>query len=358
MSKRSGPASQAKRATGPVLARVMAFCPQAFVALDAAGIVIEWNPQAEALFGWRRDEVVGQRAEETVFPGGLGGPMGTFAAEAPDQAPITPSCTFELLSGSGKTMVADATIFRLGSGKEGRGGGIGAFLGQPAEALTRLPASLPPSQSSSEPWPATAAPPEPPPGDALTGLATREQFEDHLARAIAHQASAGTVAVVLLDLDRFKAINNAWGHATGDAALILVAARLRRISGDAELLGRLSGDGILALFVDPAGEAHRLALAFGERARGALAEPLDLGGTEVFVEATVGVALNTFGAGDAPTLLANAEAAMYEAKAKGGSGVELFGEGIRLRAVDRMRTENAPHRALDRAGLGWQYKPV
>ncbi len=87
----------------------------------------------------------------------------------------------------------------------------------------------------------------------MTGLPTREQFEDHLARAIAHQAAAGTVAVVLLDLDRFKAINNAWGHATGDAVLVLVAARLRRISGDAELLGRLAGDGFLALFVDPAG---------------------------------------------------------------------------------------------------------
>jgi diguanylate cyclase (GGDEF)-like protein len=323
----------------------VSFCPEAFIEVDASGIVTEWNPQAETLLGWRRDEVVGQRADETVLGGGLGGGvhmLATVSAGSTGGAGEARSCMFEMLSGTGRRMGVEARVFTIGSGKSGSEIRTAAFL-----------RALPPVETSADP-----TVPAGPVGDPLTGLATRDQFEDHLARVVDHGAASGSVGVVLLDLDRFKAINNAWGRTAGDAVLAMVATRLRRIADGAELIGRLGGNGFLALFVDPTGHAQDAAAAFIERARGALAEPLDLDGAEVFVEATMGVALNTFGVADAAILLANAEAAMYEAKERGGSGVELFAEGIRLRAVDRMATEHALHGALERNELVLHFQPV
>ncbi|MGB7052807.1 MAG: EAL domain-containing protein [Acidimicrobiales bacterium] len=346
MSKRSGPAPQRTRVPGrEQMARVVSFCPEAFIEVDATGIVTEWNPQAEALFGWRRDEVVGQRVDETVLSGGLAGYGGTAHVFSDvggtGGAREARSRIFELLSGNGQRVAVEARVFALGSARSQVDERVAAFL-------RRLePAEMAPPVTSVGPI-----------GDPLTGLPTREQFEEHLTRVIERESNSGSVAVVLLDLDRFKAINHAWGRDAGDAVLAMVAGRLRRIIEGGELIARYGGDAFLALFVGPAGEAQRKAAAFIERARGALAEPLAVDDTEVFVEVTVGVALNTFGVTAAANLLANAEAAMHEAKERGGAGMELFGEGIRLRAVDRMATEHALHRALERDELVLHYQPV
>jgi diguanylate cyclase (GGDEF)-like protein/PAS domain S-box-containing protein len=325
------------------VARVVEFCPEAFIEVDAAGIVTEWNPQAEALLGWRRDEVVGQRVDETVLSGGLVGFDGTvqvFSAAAVGSSREARPRVVEVLSGTGQRTAVEARVFTLGSGKSGSEERVAAFL-------RRLePAAWADPVISLE----TVA-------DPLTGLPTREQYEEHLTRVLS-DAEQGSVAVVLLDLDRFKAINHAWGNSAGDLVLSMVAGRLRRISEGSEIVARLEGDAFLALFVAPCGEAQRKAIVFIERVRGALAEPFVVDGSEVFVEATVGVALNTFGVVDAGTLLANAEVAMYEAKGRGGAGVELFAEGIRLRAADRMATEHALHRALERDELVLHYQPV
>ena len=99
-------------------------------------------------------------------------------------------------------------------------------------------------------------------------------------------------------------------------------------------------------------------MAFIERAQEALSEPFDGRGREVFLDASVGVALNTFGVDDGGTLLANAEAAMYRAKRRGGSSVEVFGESMRIEMLDRMTTEHSLHRALERRELMLHYQPV
>lgn len=290
MSKRSGPAPQRARLAGrDVLTRVVGVCPEAFLEFDANGLVTEWNPHAEELFGWRRDEVVGQRLDETI----LSGDRGTIATahlasgSANGNGSTARPRILEFLAGNGQTVLVEALVFALTPTKERNGDRrTGAFLRRiemrPTEPVTvGGRAEAPPT------------------------LPSREEFEGDVERALATDARPGAVAVVLLDLDRFRSVNQAWGRDAGDTVLDMVGGRLRRIS-NSDPIARIGGDGFLALFVDPSGHAVRAATAFVERARGALAEPFPVGASEVFVDVTAGIALNTFGVGDAATLVANA----------------------------------------------------
>ncbi len=174
----------------------------------------------------------------------------------------------------------------------------------------------------------------------------------------AHAGIPGSVAVVLLDLDRFKAINNSMGHALGDGVLVAVARRLEQVAGDVDLVARFGGDEFLALVTDEDGGAEEKAAAFVDRVQEALSAPIPVDDAEVFLDASVGVSLNTFGADDPDDLLAYAEAAMYQAKRRGGFGVETFGESLRIEVLDRMSTEHSLHRALERSELMLHYQPV
>ena len=225
---------------------------------------------------------------------------------------------------------------------QGRDRSVAAFLRPPTEQAPLL-----------------AGAPGRPSRDGLTGL----RRPGHLSgasgrRAAAHAGTPGSVAVVLLDLDRFKAINNSMGHALGDGVLASVARRLERVAGDVDLLARFGGDEFLALVTDDAGGAEQKAAAFVARVQEALATPFPVEGAEVFLDASVGVSLNTFGADDPADLLAHAEAAMYQAKRRGGFGVETFGESLRIEVLDRMATEHSLHRALERSELMLHYQPV
>jgi diguanylate cyclase (GGDEF)-like protein/PAS domain S-box-containing protein len=333
------------------LGRVIAFCPDAYVEVDAAGVVTEWNPQAERVFGWRRAEVVGRGVHETVVPaelgvspfadighGGIGGEGGKWRE-------------FELVHKAGHRIVAEARLFATGSGPDWTVGGFlidrGSAEGRGFGDLDGSPAATAGRSGHTE-W-----------HDPLTGLPNRARFATRLAGAIAAgPATPGAIAVVLLDIDRFKAINDTMGHETGDLLLALVAQRLVRVAGEAELIARFGGDEFLALFVGHGGTAAMRASSFIERARRSLAGSFVVNGTEIFLGASVGVALNTFGVDDGPTLLSNAEAAMYRAKQGGRSSVVTFGESMRFEVLDRMTTEHALHRAIERQELTLHYQPV
>jgi diguanylate cyclase (GGDEF)-like protein len=210
-----------------------------------------------------------------------------------------------------------------------------------------------------EPPPSVADAHGQPGWDRLTGLADRVTYQVRLAGAAAALAGTpGSVAVVLLDLDRFKAVNNSMGHAQGDGVLVAVARRLEMVATDVDLLARFGGDEFLALVTDGNGGAEQKAAAFVARVQEALATPFPVDEAEVFLDASVGVALNTFGADDPDDLLAHAEAAMYQAKRRGGFGVETFGESLRIEVLDRMATEHSLHRALERSELLLHYQPV
>jgi diguanylate cyclase (GGDEF)-like protein len=324
-------------------ARLVSVLPDPFVEIDAVGVVTEWNPRAEEVFGWRREEVVGRSISDTVLPRGVDGSL--FGGSIPDEDAATVGGTalpaerrpVELMHRAGHRIVSDGLVFDSGAGHDGP---VRGFI------LVPVGQSTPGAMTNRG-------------RDPLTGLPDRAHFDRRLAEAAARgRATPGSVAILLLDLDRFKAINNSMGHDSGDRLLTSVARRLAQAVDVGETIARFGGDEFLALFENPAGRAHADALAFIERARAALVQPFVLDGVEVFVDASVGVAVNAFGTDDPATLLSNAEAAMYQAKRRGGSSVETFGESMRIELLDRMSTEHSLHRALERHELMLHYQPV
>ena len=325
--------------------RLVSLSPEAFLEVDSSGAIAEWNPRAEELFGWGRDELVGRPLTETLMPSGLG--LSPFSPapvpdalvpvgrESPGEGGRRP---IELVHRQGHTISAEALLFATGFGA---GRCIGGFIYD---------------RNAGD---GTGGVPDRADHDPLTGLASRSQFGCQLADALSTTGGApGSVAVVLLDLDRFKAINNTMGHDAGDMVLAAVAERLMLVAGSAVVIARFGGDEFLALFRGADGDAEAEASAFIERVRGSLAEPIEVAGAAVYLDESFGIALNTFGVADAAELLSNAEAAMYRVKYRGGSGVETFGESMRLEVLDRMATEQSLHRALDRSELMLHYQPV
>jgi diguanylate cyclase (GGDEF)-like protein len=189
--------------------------------------------------------------------------------------------------------------------------------------------------------------------DSLTGLANRAAMDAALAEAVAEARLAGTtVALAYVDLNDFKRVNDSLGHDTGDALLREVATRLRRAVRSCDLLARRGGDEFLVLVRGCAVEAE----AIGQRLIDALAAPVELGAAELLVEASVGVSVFPGDADCAPTLLAHADAAMYEAKSEGG-GVTVYGAET-ADPLERLALAARLRRAIERGELELHYQPV
>ena len=154
--------------------------------------------------------------------------------------------------------------------------------------------------------------------DPLTGLANRALLEERLRAVLARDARTGqATAVLFLDLDGFKAVNDVHGHSVGDAVLRVVSDRLRAGVRPSDTVERLGGDEFVVL-VEAAGEHGLPALI--DRLREALAQPIPLGGLTVNVGVSVGMAVAEGGSADAGTLLARADKGMYEEKRAGRRG--------------------------------------
>jgi diguanylate cyclase (GGDEF)-like protein len=190
--------------------------------------------------------------------------------------------------------------------------------------------------------------------DALTGLANRALFLDRLRSVTA----AGTpVAVLFLDLDAFKLINDGWGHDTGDHLLCEVADRLRAAVRPGDLVARLGGDEFTVLCEGVTGE--REALAVARRLHEAFEAPFDIAGQLRHVRASIGcrVAAGSAGRHTAEALLRDADVAMYQAKDKGRNRVELYSEETRRRIVRRLEVEQELRAAVEAGTLAVHYQP-
>jgi diguanylate cyclase (GGDEF)-like protein/PAS domain S-box-containing protein len=193
--------------------------------------------------------------------------------------------------------------------------------------------------------------------DPLTSLPNRELFMDRLEASLRLAAREGTrVAVMFLDLDRFKLINDSLGHHVGDQTLCAVADRLRSVMRESDTLARFGGDEFTILCPDDHDE-HR-ALQVAERLVNAMAEPIVLQSGEIFVSFSVGIALSSGDTVSGATLLRNADVAMYQAKDRGPSHVELYREERESQVITRLRTANELHRALEREELELHYQPI
>jgi diguanylate cyclase (GGDEF)-like protein len=191
--------------------------------------------------------------------------------------------------------------------------------------------------------------------DALTGLANRTLLADRFTRALHADARAGLhTGLLLIDLDRFKEINDTFGHHHGDELLTLVGARLAALVGDAGLVARLGGDEFAILL--PGVAAVTDATATAATLRTALEQPFHVDGVDLDVEASVGVVLSGEHGHDAATLFQRADVAMYVAKAQ-NLGVFAYDPGVDLNCPTKVALLGDLRRALDRGELVLHYQP-
>jgi diguanylate cyclase (GGDEF)-like protein/PAS domain S-box-containing protein len=192
--------------------------------------------------------------------------------------------------------------------------------------------------------------------DPLTGLPNRLLFVERLRHALAQHQGRDGVAVLFIGLDHFKVVNDSLGHPAGDRLLVTIADRLRAATRPTDIVARFEGDEFTVLCTGVADEQS--ARAVTDRLVEAIAKAVVLAQGEVFVTASVGIAIAE-GEMDTPeTLLRNADAAMHNAKDRGRSRTELYASGAHDRAVQHLRTGNELHRALERDELRLHYQPV
>ena len=195
--------------------------------------------------------------------------------------------------------------------------------------------------------------------DALTDLPNRVLLHEHLARAAERGAGAVPLpfAVLFLDLDRFKVVNDSLGHLAGDELLRAVADRLRACARPSDTVARFGGDEFVLLLDGVAGpdEAARRA----EEIQAVLAAPVDLGGYEVFTSASIGIALSDGGGARRPEhLLREADAAMYRARALGSERHAVFDRSMHNEALRRLQLETDLRRAVQRGEFRVFYQPI
>ena len=192
--------------------------------------------------------------------------------------------------------------------------------------------------------------------DPLTGLPNRVLFVDRLEHALARLGRQRSLcAILFLDLDHFKLVNDSLGHHVGDELLAAAAPRLKQALRSSDTVARFGGDEFGILLEDIASE--RDAIESAERIAAIFARPFVLSGSEHFVTTSIGIALAR-GGELADELIRDADAAMYRAKERGRARYEVFDEAMRGRAIARLRMENDLRRALERDELRLEYQPV
>ena len=192
--------------------------------------------------------------------------------------------------------------------------------------------------------------------DPLTDIPNRALFEDRARHAL--DRSAGTterVAVLMIDLDDFKLVNDGLGHSCGDELIALAAGRLEGAARPSDTVARLGGDEFAVLLECVRGLDDAVSAA--ERFRHLFDAAFTINGSEVVVSASIGVALSA-GSLDSHELLRRADLAMYRVKGRGGNGTAFFDPAMEQRAVERLDTLNALRKAVDAGELVAHYQPI
>jgi|GEM_PF-2614503 len=190
--------------------------------------------------------------------------------------------------------------------------------------------------------------------DSLTELPNRDSLHVWIAERLQLKASTGTLGVCYLDLDRFKRVNDSWGHSEGDRLLVQVAERLRRTLRPHDLLARLGGDEFVVVLE---GSSESDVLPVADRLCAALRSPFDLGGRQIVMTASIGLVFADAHE-DAESLIRDADAALFRAKDTGRDRIVVFDDQIRAAALARIEIEADLRDALGRGELVTHYQPT
>jgi diguanylate cyclase (GGDEF)-like protein/PAS domain S-box-containing protein len=196
--------------------------------------------------------------------------------------------------------------------------------------------------------------------DSLTKVANRMQFQHLMQQAIARAKRRGQyLGLLYLDVDRFKDINDTFGHAAGDTSLAVFARRIVDVLPEASITGRLAGDEF-AILLGPSDNIDRLndqVTNIGSRALRAVGRPFEVQGEEIFMTTSIGVALYPRDGDNVVDLLRRADAALYQAKKAGGNCVEFYAQHMDSSAEERLMLKNKLRRAFERDELLLHYQP-
>jgi diguanylate cyclase (GGDEF)-like protein/PAS domain S-box-containing protein len=192
--------------------------------------------------------------------------------------------------------------------------------------------------------------------DALTGLPNRELYNDRLVQAMSHAARQEHIlALLFLDLDRFKYINDTLGHAVGDELLKAVAERIKSSLRQEDTLARIGGDEFTLILPT----LHHVdgAVMVAQNILDLLDRPFSIAEQELYVSGSIGITFYPFDANDASTLVKNADTAMYAAKSLGGNNYQFYSEEMNVKASGRLEMERQLRHALERGELLLHYQP-
>ena len=331
-------AEQALRRNEEQTRRIIETASYAYIGMDAAGLVIEWNQAAEQTFGWTREEVIGQPLAERIIPPGQRDTHhhGLRRFVETGEGPVIGS-RFEVsaVHRDGREFPVELTIWAVGAGVHATFSALVHDITLRKELERQLQ-----HQAFH---------------DSLTGLANRALFTDRLTHAMARQERAKrSLAVVFLDLDDFKTVNDSLGHVAGDQLLTAVAERLRGVMRPEDTVARFGGDEFAILVEDTSREAAR---RVAERVLAALRSPFELQGKQVYVRGSAGVAVTLPGATPAEDLLRHADLAMYTAKSRGKGRIEFFEPRMHLAVIRRQELRTELQEAIGRGDFVLHYQP-
>nr|WP_314630858.1 EAL domain-containing protein [uncultured Noviherbaspirillum sp.] len=324
-------AERAIRQSEQRLREVIAMTPSGYLLADCGGRLLDVNSAFCAMSGYRREELLGRRLG-TLLPDCASDPALDIAGRP--GAIHARESTLRHKDGHGLTVLLNANV---SIDADGGPATMTAFLTditgrkQDEARMQRLATH-----------------------DTLTGLPNRTLLNERLQQMLA-DAGGSALAVMFIDLDQFKKINDSMGHEPGDKLLCQVALRLRAMLQADGIVARLGGDEFVAVAPCPAGKSSAATTA--ERLLAALAAPFDLGAQEVFVSASIGVAMYPAHAATREGLFQNADAAMYRAKASGRNAWCFFEAEMSVETRRRMQIEQALHRALERGEFELHYQP-
>lgn len=319
---------------------ILSVVDMAVLATDAQGIITEANPSAGLMFGYLGDELLGMSVHQLLPP--------HFRPRHAEllQRFVDGDETERRMSKRGEISGyrKDGSFFPLGAS-------IAKFNTANGWQLVVSMQDITDRKKAEDELTRRAT------HDALTGLPNRALIRERLGGALLRSRRNGSnVALLFVDLDGFKLINDTHGHQTGDLLLITVAARLIEQVRPGDTVARLSGDEFVVLCEQV--EQPTTISALAERMNEALRQPIALSGVTLFVTASIGVAISNGDSHGADDMLRFADTAMYVAKERGRDGWQFFSEGLQEQARQRLVIANGLRTAIERDEFSPHFQPI
>ena len=332
--------------------RVLIHCaPYAIFLLNPHGVVQTVNPAGERLLGYNAKELVGRfsvaeffdqeqvRERARLLSMRLGQSVQTLDVLA-HVAQSSPGVAAEwhLVRKDGSVLLAELLVTELCN----ETGALNGYLAMAYDVTSRRDAENRVQHMALH--------------DALTGLPNRNMLQEQLKHCLAKaERDSEIMALIFLDLDRFKKINDHLGHHVGDKVLVEVAQRLREAMRTSDIVARLGGDEFVILLPTITAQADGERVA--EKILSLFVEPLLVADQELRVSPSIGLALYPQHGRDAITLMRHADMAMYQAKSKGRNRVQVFSEALASTNAEDLVLENDLYKALERGELLLHYQP-